>query len=62
MKIKNEKGHEKTDPEKPVFKKRLSLMKEKYIRLAGKTNSNTFLLKIKSGKAGATTRKRINLP
>jgi hypothetical protein len=30
MKIKNEKGHEKTDPEKPVFKKRLSLMKERY--------------------------------
>jgi hypothetical protein len=28
MKIKSEKGHEKTDPEKPVFKKRLSLLKE----------------------------------
>ena len=31
MKIKTEKGHEKTDPEKPVFKKRLSLLKD-YIR------------------------------
>jgi len=29
MKIKTEKEHEKTDPEKPVFKKRQSLLKER---------------------------------
>jgi hypothetical protein len=29
MKIKIEKGHEKIDPEKPVFKKRLSLLKDR---------------------------------
>jgi hypothetical protein len=30
MKIKIEKGHEKIDPEKPVFKKRLSLLRNLY--------------------------------
>jgi hypothetical protein len=28
MKIKNEKGHTKIDPGKPVFNKRLSLLKD----------------------------------
>jgi len=29
MKIKPEKGHEKIDPAKPVFKKKLSLLKDR---------------------------------
>jgi hypothetical protein len=61
MKIKTEKGHTKIDPGKLVLKKRLSLLKN-HIRVAGKCSTNIFLPSIKSGKAGATTRKRINLP
>lgn len=37
MKIKTKKGHEKTDPEKPVLKKKAEPLEGKSMRLAGKT-------------------------
>jgi hypothetical protein len=61
MKIKSEKRHAKIDPEKPVFKKRLGLIKIRLKLMIYSLNSCPYRWSEKSA-ARATTRIRINLP